>query len=253
MLKLFKKDQLEIKVFDTRAEMGLIASRDAAEYIQKELKTKNELSIVFASAPSQNDFLSSLIEQDIEWNRINAFHMDEFIGLTEDAPQGFGNFLKSKIFDKIQLKSINYLFKKNEDPSIVCQNYSRLLDQQPIDIVFMGIGENAHIAFNDPHVALFNDPEKVKIVSLDLICRKQQVNDGFFASVDDVPTHAITLTIPVLVGAKRIFCIVPAPSKAKAIKAVVSGEITEKYPASVLRTHRFATLYCDKDSAKYIL
>ncbi|MEN6618049.1 MAG: glucosamine-6-phosphate deaminase [Rikenellaceae bacterium] len=253
MLKLFKKDQLEIKVFDTRAEMGLIASRDAAEYIQKELKTKNELSIVFASAPSQNDFLSSLIEQDIEWNRINAFHMDEFIGLTEDAPQGFGNFLKSKIFDKIQLKSINYLFKKNEDPSVVCQNYSKLLDQQPIDIVFMGIGENAHIAFNDPHVALFNDPEKVKIVSLDLICRKQQVNDGFFASVDDVPTHAITLTIPVLVGAKRIFCIVPAPSKAKVIKAVVFGEISEKYPASILRTHESATLYCDKDSAKYIL
>lgn len=253
MLKLFTKDQLEIKIFDTRAEMGLIASREAAEYIQKELKTKNELSIVFASAPSQNDFLSSLVEQDIEWNRINAFHMDEFIGLPEDAPQGFGNFLNSKIFNKIHLKSINYLFDKNEDPITICKKYSNLLDHYSIDIVFMGIGENAHIAFNDPHVALFNDPEKVKVVSLDLICRKQQVNDGFFASIDVVPSHAITFTIPVLVSAKRIFCIVPALSKAKAVKAVVFGKITEKCPASILRTHKYATLYCDKDSAKYIL
>ncbi|MFA5848810.1 MAG: glucosamine-6-phosphate deaminase [Bacteroidales bacterium] len=252
MLKQFKKDTLEIKVFETREKMGLIASQDAADYIRRELTYKSELSIVFASAPSQNDFLSSLLEQDIDWGKINAFHMDEFIGLPEDAPQGFGNFLKSKIFDKIHLKSVNYLYGK-EDPQTICDNYSSLLKNHPIDIVFMGIGENAHIAFNDPHVALFDDPERLKVVSLDLVCRRQQVNDGFFKSIDEVPTHAITLTIPVLLEARRIFCMVPAPSKAKAIKAVVSGEITEKYPASILRTHKFATLYCDKDSAKYIL
>ncbi len=252
MLKQFKKDTLEIKVFETREEMGQIASRDAADYIRKELANKSELSIVFASAPSQNDFLSSLLEQDVDWGKINAFHMDEYIGLSEDAPQGFGNFLKSKIFDKINLKSINYLYGK-DDPQTICKNYSSLLNNHPIDIVFMGIGENAHIAFNDPHVALFDDPERLKVVSLDLVCRRQQVNDGFFKSIDEVPTHAITMTIPVLLEAKRIFCMVPAPSKAKAIKAAISGEITEKYPASILRTHKFATLYCDKDSAKYIL
>jgi len=253
MLKLFTKDKLEIKVFETREEMGLIASLDAAEYIQNELKTKKELSIIFASAPSQNDFLSSLVDQDIDWSKINAFHMDEFIGLPEDAPQGFGNFLKSKIFDKIHLKSINYLYESNLDPNTLCKNYSKLLERFSIDIVFMGIGEKALIAFNDPHEAQFNDAENVKIVSLDLVCRMQQVNDGFFISINDVPTHAITLTIPALVSAKKIFCIVPAASKAKAIKETVLGDITENCPASILRTHDLATLYCDKESAKYIL
>ncbi len=253
MLKQFYKDKLEIRVYGTREKMGEIAAADAADYIRKELTTKSELSIVFASAPSQNDFLTSLAQQNIDWSRINAFHMDEFIGLPGNAPQGFGNFLKSKIFNKISPKSIYYLFEESGVPETICSNYAKLLEEHPIDIVFMGIGENAHIAFNDPHVAFFNDPEKVKIVSLDPVCRNQQVNDGFFPTLEEVPTHAITLTIPVLIGAKRIFCIVPAKSKALAVKAVVSGEITELYPASILRTHNSATLYCDIESAKYIL
>jgi len=253
MRKQFYKDRLQIKIFETREKMGLTAAQEAALYIREELKTKSELSIVFASAPSQNEFLSSLLEQDIEWQKINAFHMDEYIGLPHNSPQGFGNFLKTKIFDKIHLKSVNYLSDLGEDPSQICKDYSMLLKKSPIDIVFMGIGENAHIAFNDPHVALFSDPEIVKIVSLDLTCRNQQVNDGFFSKLEDVPTHAVTMTIPALLSARRIFCIVPAPSKANAINAVINGEILEESPASILRRHNFATLYCDKESAKYLL
>ena len=253
MLKQFYKDKLEIRIYGTREKMGQIAAVDAAAYIREELKTRSELSIIFASAPSQNDFLTSLAQQDIDWSRIIAFHMDEFIGLPGNAPQGFGNFLKNKIFNKITPKSIYFLSADLQEPEIICNNYAKLLEEHPIDIVFMGIGENGHIAFNDPHVALFNDPEKVKIVSLDLVCRNQQVNDGFFATLNDVPTHAITLTIPVLLSARRIFCIVPAPSKANAINTVINGGITEESPASVLRTHNFTTLYCDKESARYIL
>lgn len=253
MIKQFYKDTLQIKIFDTREEMGLAAAQEAALYIREQLKSKSELSIVFASAPSQNEFLSSLIEQDIEWSRVNAFHMDEYIGLHNSAPQGFGNFLKKKIFDKITLKSINYLSELGDNPADICREYSLLLEKAPIDIIFMGIGENAHIAFNDPHVALFSDPEIVKIVSLDFTCRNQQVNDGFFQKIEDVPTHAVTMTIPALVSAQRILCIVPASTKANAINAVVNGEISEETPASILRRHNFATLYCDKESAKYLL
>lgn len=253
MIKQFYKDKLYIKIFDSREQMGLIAAQEAAQYIRDELHKKSELSIVFASAPSQNEFLSSLLIQDIEWKRINAFHMDEYIGLSYSAPQGFGNFLKAKIFDKITLKSINYISQMGENPADICEKFSELLEKSPIDIVFMGIGENAHIAFNDPHVALFGDPQDVKIVSLDLTCRNQQVNDGFFPTLNDVPTHAVTMTIPTLMSARRIFCIVPAPSKANAINAVVNGEISEEFPASILRTHNFATLYCNKESAKHLL
>ncbi len=253
MLAHFFKDRLEIKVYKSRAELGSSVSGEAAEYMRMLLETKEEINVVFASAPSQNEFLSSLLKEQIEWKKVNAFHMDEYIGLPADSPQGFGNFLKTKIFDSVPLKKIFYLHETGTDPENICIQYSKLLKEHPVDIVFMGIGENAHIAFNDPHVALFNDPEMVKIVSLDSTCRNQQVNDGFFKTIDDVPTHAVTMTIPALLNSKRIFCIVPAPSKANAIKAVVKEEISENNPASILRTHKWATLYCDKDSAKYIV
>jgi glucosamine-6-phosphate deaminase len=179
--------------------------------------------------------------------------MDEYIGLDEDAPQGFGNFLRRALFDKVPFKSVNYMYAKDIAPKKACENYAELISRQPIDIVFMGIGENGHIAFNDPHVALFDDPEVVKIVSLDDICRMQQVNDGCFDSFNLVPTHAMTLTLSTLMKADRIFCVVPATSKAAAIDATINGDVTEACPSSILRTHKNATLYCDADSGRAIL
>ena len=183
---------------------------------------------------------------------MNAFHMDEYIGLSADAPQGFGNFLKAHIFGLAPFKSVNYIDISAKDPDKECERYAALLAEYPTDIVVMGIGENGHIAFNDPPVADFNDPKAVKPVLLDEICRNQQVNDGCFATLDDVPKYAITLTVPTLFAGDHLFCIVPAKTKANAVKATLCGEIGEACPATVLRRHPSAILYLDGDSSALV-
>ena len=178
--------------------------------------------------------------------------MDEYIGLAKDAPQGFGNYLADHIFNLVPFKSVNYIYDENKTPEDICASYTKLLEENPTDIIFMGVGENGHIAFNDPHVAFFNDPLAVKVVDLDRKCRNQQVNDGCFATIDDVPTHAITLSIPTMMKADRLFVIVPTALKAEAIGNIYNGEITEACPASILRTHKAATLYTDVAGAQAI-
>ena len=245
-----KKDKLFVKIFDTRDEMGKAAANDIAECIKELLSKKEEINMIFAAAPSQNDMLYHLCERnDIEWERINAFHMDEYLGLKSDAPQCFSNFLKRYIFDLKPFKSVNLINAAATDPAEECQRYTELLKKYPVDIVCMGIGENGHIAFNDPHVADFNDSQTVKVVELDEVCRMQQVNDGCFLSIDEVPKYALTLTIPTLVSANYNFCVVPAPTKANAVKNTVEGEINEKCPATILRNKDNAIMYCDKDSS----
>ena len=248
-MKQFEVDQLDIRVYATCAEMGHMAALFVGYKAREILAGQRSLNMIFAAAPSQNDFLNALIEQGIDWQRINAFHMDEYIGLPENAPQRFGSFLKEKIFSKLPFASINYINGSAADPVAECDRYSKLLADNPPDMVCMGIGENGHIAFNDPHVADFNDPKMVKIVDLDHECRQQQVNDGCFASLNDVPTHALTLTIPALMSGKHIFCMVPGRNKAKAVKDTLQGEITEQCPASILRRHSNAILFLDNDSS----
>lgn len=253
-IKEFDADKLKVKVFDSRDEMGKTAAGEAAAGIVDLLKFNQEINVIFAAAPSQNEFLDFLVKNDeIQWNRINAFHMDEYIGLTKDAPQGFGNFLRDRIFAKVPFKSVNYIRGDAKNVKGECTRYAGLLKQYPPDVVCMGIGENGHIAFNDPHVALFDDPEMVKIVELDEKCRQQQVNDGCFSGMDKVPTHALTLTIPALLSGEYIFCIVPGKTKAEAVSRTVKGEISEKCPATILRRHNNAILYIDADSAKLIM
>lgn len=248
-----KKDKLEIKIFDTRDEMGKAAAEDIASAIKELLSTKQEINMIFAAAPSQNDMLLHLCEKtDIEWERINAFHMDEYIGLDASAPQCFSNFLKKYIFDLKPFKSVNCIKADATDAQEEADRYAKLLKENPVDIVCMGIGENGHIAFNDPHVAEFDDKKTVKIVDLDEVCRMQQVNDGCFEKLSDVPKCALTLTIPMLVSAKYNFCVVPAKTKAEAVKNTVLGDITEKCPASILRRKENAILYCDSDSSSLI-
>ena len=201
---------------------------------------------------SKNEFLASLVKENrIDWSRINAFHMDEYIGLEEDAPQRFGHFLKESIFGKVPFKQVNYINGKAL-PSEECARYEALLKQYPADIVCLGIGENGHIAFNDPHVADFKDPQAVKVVDLDQACRQQLVNDGCFQSINEVPTHAYTLTIPALLSADYMYCIVPGESKANAVYHTLYGEISITCPASVLRTKDNVTLYLDANSASLI-
>lgn len=246
-------DKLDCKIFKTRDEMGKAAAKDVADCMKKLLSAQEEINMIFAAAPSQNDMLLHLCkEEGIDWERVNAFHMDEYIGLKDSAPQRFGNYLKEHIFSKKPFKSINYINSNADDKDAECERYSELLKKFPTDIVCMGLGENAHIAFNDPHVADFNDKKLVKAVELDEVCRNQQVNDGCFEKLSDVPKFALTLTVPALMSAKYHFCVVPAATKANAVYNVLNEEISEKYPGSILRTKENCCLYCDADSASLL-
>lgn len=247
-MRTVKKDNLVTRIFPTREEMGVQAAADIAACIENLLRDKETINMIFAAAPSQNEVLKGLREnKDIPWSRINAFHMDEYIGLTDNAPQRFANFLKEALFDHVPFRSV-HLLNGNELPETECARYGKMLTENPVDIVCMGIGENGHIAFNDPHVADFNDPALVKIVDLDETCRMQQVHDGCFANLEEVPTHALTLTVPALANAKHHFCVVPAKTKAQAVRNTIHGAIGEHCPATVLRTLPNAVMYCDEDS-----
>ena len=249
----FNKEFLEVRIFPNREEMGKEAAINVSNAIQKLLEVKEEINMIFAAAPSQSDFMKELIaDKNIRWEKINAFHMDEYIGLEKDAPQGFGNFLRRHLFDQVPFKSVNFLNGQAENPEAECIRYSDLLENNPVDIVCLGIGENGHIAFNDPPVADFNDSKLVKVVELEWACRQQQVNEKLFISIDHVPTHAMTITIPALLRGQQMFCMVPARNKAEAVYRTLNGEISEECPATILRTKKEAILYLDEESASLL-
>src|SRR6185437_12269544 len=251
-MKELTKDKLKVNIFDTRSEMGFSAAKMVSEKIQKLLNDKEYVNIIFASAPSQNEFLAAMLEMKVDWNKINAFHMDEYIGLHKNSPQGFGNFLKDRLFDKVPLREAHYLNGNADDPEEEFNRYAHLLEKYPTDIVCLGIGENTHLAFNDPHDALFNDLKIVKVVELDEKCRFQQINDGCFATIEEVPTHALTITIPALFKSTYAYAVVPGELKADAIYHTLNSEIEEKYPSTILRRHPNAVLFVDTNSAKKI-
>ena len=254
MLLEKRKDNLQVRVYSSREEMGAAAAAAAADCLRSLLEEKETVNAVFAAAPSQNETLDALAQEPgIDWNRVNAFHMDEYVGLDPRAPQAFGQFLRDRLFGKVKFKSVNYIKGTAADIEAECARYSRALRKAKPDIVCMGIGENGHIAFNDPHEAFFFDSKAVKVVTLDEKCRMQQVHDGCFDSLSLVPTHAVTLTIPSLMAPEYVFCVVPAPTKADAVYTMLKGEIGEYCPCTVLRRHGNSVLYTDKDSAKRIL
>jgi len=242
-------NKLSVEVYPTRPEMGAEAARRVTEKINEILQQQPVVSIIFAAAPSQNEFLQVLRQSSVEWGRVRAFHMDEYIGLPPDAVQSFGNFLRERLFDKVPFLAVHYMDGDATDLGKECLRYAGLLEKYPPDIVCMGIGENGHIAFNDPPVADFNDPHAVKVVELDAACRQQQVNDGCFAELRSVPTHAITLTVPTLMSGRYIYAVVPGKLKAEAVFNTLHREITEAYPASILRNHPHAALFLDVASA----
>jgi len=247
-----KYGELKVQRFETRQEMGAAAAGDIRDRILELLQKKEMINMIFAAAPSQNEVLQALADDPaIPWQRIRAFHMDEYIGLCKDAPQSFGNFLRRHLFDLVNFQSVYYI-DSTAAPEVAAEEYSRLLREYPVDIVVMGIGENGHIAFNDPGFADFDDPEIVKTVVLDPVCRQQQVNDGCFDSLKDVPMCALTLTVPALMAAPWKFCIVPSKSKALAVQHTLLGPITEKTPASILRLQPNAVMYLDKESGSLL-
>jgi glucosamine-6-phosphate deaminase len=264
--KAFKVDQLAVEIYPTRDAMGVAAGKDVAEKMRELLQKQKSVRMIFAAAPSQNETLDTLCRAPgIDWSRVVAFHMDDYPGLADDAPQRFSSYLKQHIFDRVHPGQVHYLIPPDssltekvppgsltETVDAACDRYSRLLREQPIDIICMGIGENGHIAFNDPPVADFNDPKWVKPVELDQSCRIQQVHDGCFASLAEVPTHALTLTVPVFTQAKWLYCMVPGPAKREAVRRTLIGQVSTQCPATILRCHKQARLYLDCDSAKTV-
>lgn len=238
-----------IAISETRDAMGRAAASDIAAALRERLARQDRVRMVFAAAPSQAEMLDALVTaRDIDWRRVIAFHMDEYLGLPAHAPQRFGVWLTRHFFSRVPLGAV-HLIGQESDPDREAARYTALLAGAPIDFVCLGIGVNGHLAFNDPPVADLHDTKQVKIVELDAICRQQQVDDECFATLSDVPTHAITLTIPRLLGAHQLFCVVPGAAKRAAVEQSLYGPIGAACPASALRTHPRCTLYLDRDSA----
>lgn len=254
MLKTITKDKLTVHICENRREMGNLAGHDIAECLRKLLAEKDEVNMIFAAAPSQNETLEALCAAEgIDWTRVNAFHMDEYIGLAEGAPQTFVTYLYDHIFGRLPFKNIFCIRGFAEDIDGECRRYTELLEEYSTDIVCLGIGENGHIAFNDPWIAQFNDEAMIKKVPLDEVCRMQQVHDGCFTALDEVPTHALSLTIPALTKAKAMFCSVPAKTKREAVTRTVNERISEDCPATIMRLHDCAVMYVDSDSGADLL
>jgi glucosamine-6-phosphate deaminase len=240
--------KLKVRSFATRQELGVVAAGEIATELRTRLARQAAVRMVFASAPSQSDVIDALAtEPGIDWRRVTAFHMDEYIGLAPDAPERFGSWLGRYIFDRLPFAAA-YRILPGDEPEATARDYAALLAAAPIDIVQLGIGVNGHIAFNDPPVADFNDPLDVKVVELDEVCRQQQVDDDCFATLADVPLRAITLTVPRLLRADRLFCMVPGRVKRNAVRAALEGPVTTACPASILREHPNCTLYLDAES-----
>lgn len=247
-LKLCKTINMKLNVLDSRLTMGEAAGKAVEAKITELLAQKEEIRIIFAAAPSQNEFFAYLRRSSvIPWEKITAFHMDEYIGLPKDHEALFSNFLKRNIFDPVNFKNV-HLLDGNSDPNQECKRYGELLVEKPIDLVCLGIGENGHIAFNDPPVADFSDPEIIKKVQLDLACKTQQVNDGCFPSLGEVPLEALTLTIPTLMRADFLVCIVPGTLKRDAVIQAVHGPVSTQCPASILQTHPQCELFVDREA-----
>ena len=250
-MKTIITDSLVTYIYPDRQAMGAAAAKRAAAVIRQVLAEKEFVNIIFAAAPSQNETLENLLKEDVDFSRINAFHMDEYVGLSIQNKQSFARYLTDHVFGKANFHSV-HLIPAAEDIESACAAYTKLLQDNPPDLVCMGIGENGHIAFNAPPVADFNDPKLIKAVELDDICRMQQVHDKCFDTFDEVPKYALTLTVPALMSAKHLVCTVPGPTKAAAVYAMLNGPIGEVCPATALRCHPDAAMFLDADSAKQL-
>jgi glucosamine-6-phosphate deaminase len=253
----FKIDCLDVLVYENRALAGRAAAQAVAESIAARQRAAGTARVVFAAAPSQDEFLARLVaDKALDWTRVVAFHMDEYLGVSADHPASFRRYLQEHLFRLVDLSAHQLRLIPGEQtgrPLQTCLEYEDLLKAESPDIVCAGIGENGHLAFNDPPVADFLDPVLVKVVRLDAACRAQQINDACFGQLTDVPTHAYTLTIPALLAAPYVSAVVPGPRKANAVLTTLRGPINESCPATALRRHPGAKLYLDRDAARLVI
>lgn len=242
-------EQLPVSVFQTNEEMGATAAQDAAQVIQAAVSARGVANIIIATGNSQLTFLSALRQVQLPWDKVNVFHMDEYIGIDPAHPASFPLFLRNHFLNYIRVRNFYPVSGQAKEIEATIAEYARLLRAYPADLCALGYGENGHLAFNDPPFADFKDPVLAKVVRLAEASRRQQVGEGHFATLDDVPTHAITLTVPALLAAKRVLAIVPEARKADAVKQALTGPVGEACPGSILRRAPHAHLYLDRDSA----
>ena len=246
-------DQLHVEIHPDRAAMGAAAAARAADILRAAIAAKGSARIIVASAPSQDELLAGLTAAPgIDWSKVTVFHMDEYVGLPAGHPATFRAYQEQHLLAKVQPAAFHGIRGEAADPQAECARYAALMGEAPIDLVCMGIGENGHIAFNDPPVADFGDPAAVKVVELDEACRRQQVNDGCFPDIASVPRFAISLTCPTLMSGETLVCVVPGPRKAAAVRATIQDPVSTACPATILRRHPDATLYLDEASAALI-
>ena len=250
LVERFNAGLLNVHIYMSRQKMGEAAAAAVSAEIRRLIAERGRAVGIFASAPSQNEFLAVLAESsDIDWRRVTGFHLDEYTGMDDKAPQSFRRFLLDRLVNKVEFGEFHGLAGESTDIEAECERYAGLLEQNPPDFAVLGIGENGHLAFIDPPFCDFNDPRAVKVAELDEVCRAQQVNDGAFAAIEDVPSNALSLTIPTIMARPKLFAIVPGPAKRHAIKAAVEGPIETACPASILKNHPDAHLFIDRDSA----
>jgi glucosamine-6-phosphate deaminase len=252
-LRSFVVDSLPVRIHASGLDLAREAAHTAADALRTALDRQPSAAAIVASATSQIAFLDALVaEPNIDWPRVTLFHMDEYLGIADDHPASFRRFLRERVQQRLPVRTFHYLRGDCPEPLAECDRYAQLLRAQPIALCCLGIGENGHLAFNDPPVANFNDPHPVKLVQLDRACRQQQVGEGCFPTLQAVPQYAFTLTHPTLVAATTLVCVVPERRKAAAVRDTLRGPIAPSCPASFLRRQSHCTLFLDQDSASLL-
>ncbi len=249
----FSAGTARVLVFDSVADSAAAAAGHAAALITEAVRERGRARIIAATGNSQKAFIDALVlQKDVPWDQVTLFHMDEYVGISDTHPASFRLWIRTRIEERVHPKEAHYIQGDAPDADAEAERYTRLLLSDEIDVAFVGIGENGHIAFNDPPVADFKDPKTVKTVALDDACKRQQAGEGHFESVATVPDRAITITCPGLFRARAWITVVPDERKAEAVKAALEGPITTECPASIVRTHPNATVYLDRPSASLL-
>ncbi|MBA7483493.1 Glucosamine-6-phosphate deaminase 1 [subsurface metagenome] len=243
---------MKVKIFKTKQQMCKAAAKEAARILISTIKEKSEAIFVVATGESQFEFLKNLVSiSSIDWSKTVMFHLDEYIGIQETHPASFRKYLKERLINKVPLKNFYLINGNAEEPEAECERLGKIINEKRVDVTFVGIGENGHLAFNDPP-ANFETKKPYIVVELDEICRRQQFGEGWFKSFNEVPYKAISMSINQIMKSKNIICTVPDSRKAQAVKDCLEGDITPDNPASILRNHESAFLFLDKNSAKLL-
>jgi len=245
VIRSFQKDNLQVKVYNNPREAGVSAADFVAGKLKSVIEEKGKANLILATGASQFSFLDALKQKQLPWSKITVFHLDEYKDISDQHTASFRKYLKDRILDIVKPGEVYLINGDAKDLEKEIARYEQLLKDHPVDVACIGIGENGHIAFNDPPVADFNDPKWVKVVELDEACRLQQFGEGWFPSLDDVPSEAVSLTITAIMNCKTISCVVPDKRKANAVYNTLNGEISTACPASILRKHPDTVLFLD--------